>query len=192
MFVRVVLPGTAVLVVIHEAAADIPEGTFLTERKLARRIVDRKNASRERKKKKRERGRERDKKKNKEKESLRQKRNYRYTTAITIYLLREYPGLFPSFFRTDTWTLRRPVAELKRPLGVYVGDRLDGADRFFQQVSARDAFTYIYIYMYMPVHIRSRVRSNATNRISDFDWIKISREDCRAISRRKNKRKRED
>lgn len=46
MFVRVVLPGTAVLVATHEGAADVPPGgTSLARRKLAKRIQEMKEKS---------------------------------------------------------------------------------------------------------------------------------------------------
>lgn len=91
-------------------------------------------------------------------------------------LLREIPGLSSLSFapRHTRTTLRRPVAELKRPLGVYVHERRTRWDRsFFQQVSV-SCRVYVYVHC-MSVCIRPRVRREATKRASNrtSDWTGI-------------------
>lgn len=81
---------------------------------------------------------------------------------LRLLASRDSPRSFLSFFRANTWNLRRPVAELKRLLGIYMEDGLSvGSIVFFQQVSA-----VMRLHVHMPMCIRPRVHLNATNRIS--------------------------
>lgn len=131
MFVRVVLPGTAVLVATHEGAADVsPGGTSLAWRKLTKDKGDkRKNAKRKEEKdeKKEEGGKERTERKG---EIIDGDHDL---PCLRLLASRDSLGSFPSFFRANTWTLHRPVVELKRLLGIYMEDGLGGTDRFFNR-----------------------------------------------------------
>lgn len=130
MFVRVVLPGTAVLVATHEGAANVsPKGTSLARRKLAKRIEMKEKSKKERGEMKKGGRREREKEHDKG-EIIDGDHDL---PRLRLLASRDSPESFPSFFRANIWTLRRPVMELKRLLGIYMEDGLGGTDRFFNR-----------------------------------------------------------
>lgn len=143
MFVRVVLPGTAVLVATHEGAADVPpEETSLAQRKLAKK--DRKRIKELSEKEREERWKKNRKKKRSKEEII----HGNHDLPRLRLASRDSPRSFSSFFRANTWNLRRPVTELKRLLGIYMEDGLSVGPIVFSTGKCRDAFVCTYANVY--------------------------------------------